>query len=150
MNVASNGYSFVKSMRFEDMQAEESYKTFREYGRSKLANILFTRGLAQRLGKKGITANCLHPGSVDTSLGDQNKGFVGKFVQRIAKPFFCSPDKGAETSIYLCCSDDVATVSGQYFCDCKVKALKPWALDDESVEKLWQHTEGCVDFTYPA
>lgn len=149
VNVASDAYSFVKSMGFEDMQAEQSYKTFREYGRSKLANILFTRSLAKRLEKQAITVNCLHPGAVDTSLGDQNKGVVGKFMQRVVKPFFRSPDKGAETSIYLCCSDEVAAVSGQYFSNCKVKSLKPWAVDDNAAEKLWQHSEASVDFIYP-
>lgn len=68
VNVASDAHSFVKNMGFDDLHAEQSYKTFREYGRSKLANILFTRSLAKRLGQN-ITVNCLHPGAVATSLG---------------------------------------------------------------------------------
>ena len=78
VNVASDAHTFVKGMGFEDMQATGSYKTFREYGRSKLANILFTRSLAKRLEGRDITVNCLHPGAVATSLGTQNNGFISK------------------------------------------------------------------------
>ncbi len=118
VNVASAAHAFVRDMGFDDMQASKSYKTFREYGRSKLANILFTRSLAQRLEGGSITVNCLHPGAVSTSLGTNN-GTVGKILTKVLKPFFRSPEKGAQTSIYLCCSQDVADVSGAYFVDCR-------------------------------
>ena len=148
VNVASDAHSFVKDMGFDDMQAEDSYKTFREYGRSKLANILFTRSLAQRLAGQPITVNCLHPGAVATSLGSQNKGFLAKLVPYLLKPFFRSPDKGAETSIYLCHSDAVEQVSGAYFVNCKQATPKPWARDDQAAERLWSLSEQCVDFNY--
>ena len=69
VNVASAAHEFVRGMDFDDMHAQKSYSTFRVYGRSKLANILFTRSLAQRLEDTPITVNCLHPGAVSTSLG---------------------------------------------------------------------------------
>ena len=149
VNVASDAHSFVKGMGFEDMQAEKGYKTFREYGRSKLANILFTRSLAARLEGQGITVNCLHPGAVATSLGKQNKGLLASLLPKLLKPFFRKPGKGAETSIYLCQSDDVATISGAYFVDCKQAMPKPWGTDDEAAKKLWQISEECTGFTYP-
>ncbi len=124
VNVSSHAHTFVKSMGFEDMQAQNSYKTFREYGRSKLANILFNRELANRLQGHNITANSLHPGAVATSLASQNKGLMSKILPMLLKPFFRSPDKGAETSIYLCTSDDVSNVTGEYFSNCKIEALK--------------------------
>jgi NAD(P)-dependent dehydrogenase (short-subunit alcohol dehydrogenase family) len=149
VNVASHAHTFVKDMGFEDMQAEKNYKTFREYGRSKLANILFTRSLAKRLENEDITVNCLHPGAVATSLGTNN-GVVGKILTTALKPFFRTPDKGAETSIYLCCSDAASSVSGAYFANCKQASPKPWARDDEAAEQLWQYTQECVGFSYPA
>jgi len=150
VNVASHAHTFVKGMGFEDMQAENSYKTFREYGRSKLANILFSRSLAGKLEGQGITVNCLHPGAVATSLGGNNKGLLGKIVPLLLKPFFRSPEQGAATSIYLCCSDEVSAISGAYFFNCKQVQPKPWALDDEAAQRLWAYTEECTGFSYPS
>ena len=148
VNVASDAHAFVRSMGFDDMQANGSYKTFREYGRSKLANILFTRSLAQCLAERDITVNCLHPGAVATSLGTQNDGFFSSWLPRLLKPFFRTPEQGAATSIYLCCSDEVATINGAYFAKCRRVNAKPWAQDDDAAERLWRYTAQCVDFEY--
>lgn len=149
VNVASDAHAFVKSMGFDDMQAEQSFKTFREYGRSKLANILFTRSLAKRLEGQGITVNCLHPGAVATSLGSQNGGFFSTALPILLKPFFRSPEQGAQTSLYLCCSEAVADISGEYFAKAKLAKAKPWARDDDAADKLWTFTEEAVGFKYP-
>jgi retinol dehydrogenase 12 len=148
VNVASDAYRFVRGMRFEDMQAERNYRVFREYGRSKLANILFTRRLAGQLLKEGITVNCLHPGAVATSLGSQNPGLLSGVLPRLLRPFFRSPAEGAQTSLFLCSDPSVADTTGSYFVDCKPTALKAWALDDVAAERLWQYTEDCVGFAY--
>jgi NAD(P)-dependent dehydrogenase (short-subunit alcohol dehydrogenase family) len=149
VNVASAAHAFVRSMHFDDMQAEKNYKAFREYGRSKLANILFTRTLAQRLEAQPITVNALHPGAVATSLGQQNDGFLKNIAPAFMKIFFRSPDKGAETSVYLCTSDEVADISGEYFANCKRVRPRPWARDDAAAAKLWAYTEDCTGFSYP-
>lgn len=149
VNVASDAHQFVRGMRFEDMQALENYRTFREYGRSKLANMLFTLSLAQRLEGQGITVNCLHPGAVSTSLGGQNRGVLSRLLPLLLKPFFRSPEQGAQTSIYLCCDEAVADVTGRYFVRCKAVKPRPWALDKAAAERLWSYTEDCVNFAYP-
>jgi NAD(P)-dependent dehydrogenase (short-subunit alcohol dehydrogenase family) len=149
VNVASDAHKFVRSMGFDDMQAERSYKTFREYGRSKLANILFTRSLAQRLSGQPITVNALHPGAVATSLGTQNEGFFSSWLPRLLRPFFRSPEQGAATSIYLCGSPEVASVSGAYFANCRQVQPKPWARDDAAADRLWAYTEEAIGFSYP-
>ncbi|MFK7976852.1 MAG: SDR family oxidoreductase [Halioglobus sp.] len=149
VNVASDAHSFVKSMHFDDMQAEKSFKTFREYGRSKLANILFTRTLAAKLDGQDITVNCLHPGAVATSLGTQNGGFFSTILPKLLKPFFRTPEQGAETSLYLCCSDDVANVSGHYFANSKQIKAKRWGRDDTAALRLWEYTEKATGFTFP-
>jgi retinol dehydrogenase-12 len=148
VNVSSHAHTFVKGMGYEDMQATRNYRTFREYGRSKLANILFTRSLSRKLERHNITVNCLHPGAVSTSLGTQNGGFFSRNLPRLLKPFFRSPEQGAQTSTYLCCSDEVAQVSGRYFVNSKQKQPKPWACDDAAADRLWAYTEQCLDFKY--
>lgn len=149
VNVASHAHTFVKGMNFDDMQAQHSFKTFREYGRSKLANMLFTRSLAARLQGQSITVNCLHPGAVATSLGTNNEGLLSRVLPALLKPFFRSPEQGAATSIYLCDSDEVAQVSGAYFANCRQAKAKPWALDDDAAQRLWTYTEQQTGFSYP-
>ena len=97
----------------------------------------------------GVTVNCLHPGAVATDIGKQHGEWVAKVLHLLLKPFFRSPLKGAETSLYLCSSDDVAEISGAYFNNCKVERPKPWAEDDAAAEKLWNYSEESVGFAYP-
>ncbi|MEZ5571700.1 MAG: SDR family oxidoreductase [Halioglobus sp.] len=149
VNVASGAHAFVRGMGFDDMHATKGYKTFREYGRSKLANILFTRRLAHMLRSQDITVNCLHPGAVATSLGTQNGSFIARIVPLLLKPFFRTPAQGAQTSIYLCSSNEIASVTGEYFIDCKRAQPKPWACDDVAADRLWAITEDSVGFEYP-
>lgn len=149
VNVASAAHAFVRGMQFDDLHAERGYRMFREYGRSKLANVLFTRELARRLAGRDVTVNCLHPGAVTTSLGSQNGGIASRVMPLLLKPFFKSPEQGAETSLYLCTSEAVADTSGEYFVNCKPKRPKPWARDDEAAKRLWQISEESVGFQYP-
>lgn len=149
VNVASGAHKFVRGMQFDDIQSQNEFSMFNVYGRSKLANMLFTRSLGKRLKANGITVNCLHPGAVSTSIGKQNGEWLAKIVHLLLKPFFRDPMKGAETSIYLCTSDDVADITGAYFDNCEKVAPKPWAEDDIEAERLWTLTEECVGFKYP-
>ena len=149
VNVASGAHKFVKGMQFDDLQSENEFKMFNVYGRSKLANMLFTRSLAKRLEADGITVNCLHPGAVSTSIGKQHGEWLATILHAILKPFFRDPLKGAETSLYLCTSPEVANISGAYFDNCKKVDPKPWAEDDVAAERLWALSEECVGFKYP-
>ena len=136
-------------MQFDDLQSENEFSMFNVYGRSKLANMLFTRSLAKSLEADGITVNCLHPGAVSTSIGKQHGEWLATILHTILKPFFRDPLKGAETSLYLCTSADVADVTGAYFDNCKKVAPKPWAEDDAAAERLWIVSEMSVGFKYP-
>jgi NAD(P)-dependent dehydrogenase (short-subunit alcohol dehydrogenase family) len=109
------------------------------YGRSKLCNILFTRELARRWSGTRVTVNTLHPGFVSTRFGDESGGFFS-YVVRAAKLFAISPEKGAETIIYLASSEDVANTSGQYFYKCRPATPTREAQDDESARRLWEVT----------
>ena len=136
INVSSGAHAFVKGFDFEDVHSINSYKPFKVYGYTKLANILFTKKLAQILDKDNITVNCLHPGVVGTSFG-QNNGVLQKILFYIAKPFMRSSEKGAESSIYLCSSSEVEDVTGEYFYNCKIAKTTSWANNQEDAERLW-------------
>lgn len=73
----------------------------------------------------------------------------GEALAALMNPFFRSPDRGAETSLYLCRSDDVSKISGEYFANCKRAKTKQWVRDDVTAEKLWSITEQATGFTYP-
>jgi len=133
---------------FADLQSAQGFSGFKVYGRSKLANILYTRELARRFAGAGVTANCLHPGFVATRFGDHSGGMFSVLV-RVAKAFAAiSPEKGAKTIVYLASSDDVAGVSGKYFYKCREATPTREARDDDAARRLWQETEKLTGVVY--
>jgi NAD(P)-dependent dehydrogenase (short-subunit alcohol dehydrogenase family) len=125
---------------FDDLQSARSYRGLRVYGRSKLCNILFTRELARRLAGSGVTANSLHPGFVATRIADNNGGLFRVGVG-IAKSFFAlSPEKGAETMVYLATSPYVASVTGGYFDKSRPAVPTAAAQDDAAARRLWEES----------
>ena len=137
VNVASGAHMFIKEINFEDLQSEKEYKTMHVYGQSKLANILFTRELSDKVQGKGITVNCLHPGFVNTGIGSNNSPILGRILMALARPFSRKTDKGAETSIFLCTSPEVEGLSGEYYVDCEVSKISGPAKSKDNAEKLW-------------
>lgn len=113
------------------------------YGRSKLANILFTRTLARRLDPAVVTVACLHPGVISTDIGNHAGTWAG-LGWRLAKPFLAGPDKGAETSIFLATAPDAAPFHGEYLADKKIAKTDPAARDDRLGETLWQESARLV------
>jgi NAD(P)-dependent dehydrogenase (short-subunit alcohol dehydrogenase family) len=125
------------ALDMNDLQSERNYRGFPVYSRSKLANILFTRELARRLAGTGITANCLHPGFVATRFGDVGKGAFATVFRLIKTAFAISPEKGADTIIYLAASSEVAGVTGQYFHKRQPKTPTLAAQNDHVARQLW-------------
>jgi NAD(P)-dependent dehydrogenase (short-subunit alcohol dehydrogenase family) len=146
VNVASDAHKGEK-LDFDDLQSAKSYRGLHVYGRSKLCNILYTRELARRWHGSGVTANSLHPGFVSTRFGDQSGGMLS-FAVRAAKTFAISPEKGAETVVYLASSDEAANSNGLYFYKCQPATLTKEAQDDDSARRLWQESEKLARIAY--
>jgi len=139
------------TLDFDDLQSAKAYQAslwptlftggpgMKVYSLSKLLNILFTRELARRLAGTGVTANCFHPGFVDTRFGDESGGFISYGV-RAAKLLAISPEKGAETLVYLASSPEGANVTGQYFYKCRPATPTRQAQDDAAARRLWRET----------
>ena len=139
----SSGAHVGGHIDFDDLQFER--RPYRQigleaYSQSKLANILFTRELASRYKDTGVTANCLHPGFVDSGFGHQQGGFLD-FGLKLMRPFMLSVEKGADTLVYLATSPEVATVSGEYFIKRKIKRGSPASRDLDAAKKLWEVSE---------
>src|SRR5918995_668077 len=141
VNVAS-GEQRNGTIDFDDLQGEKGYKTAKAYGQSKLANVLFAYELARRLEGTGVSVNCLHPGAgVRTNLGSGVSGIFG-FTVRALTPLMKSPEKGAQTSIYLASSPEVEGLSGRYFVK-KAEARSSEVSHDERIaRRLWQGSAG--------
>jgi NAD(P)-dependent dehydrogenase (short-subunit alcohol dehydrogenase family) len=145
VSVASDAHRGAR-IDFGDLQGKAKYSAWRAYQQSKLANILFIRELARRLAGTHVTANALHPGFVRTQIF-RGGGATSWLVRRLADLFAITPERGAQTSIYLATSPEVNGVSGQYFARQKPAVSSPESQDDEAARRLWEVSE---ELTRPA
>ncbi|MEW6438990.1 MAG: SDR family oxidoreductase [Pseudomonadota bacterium] len=132
----------------DDLQSTKNYASLKAYGRSKLENILFTRELARRLHGTGVTANCMHPGVVATRFGHESGGVLQPLLKTV-QIFALTPEKGAETIVYLASSPDVARVSGEYFVKNKIAGTSSAARDMKVAAALWRKTAELTGVDWP-
>ena len=136
-------------MDLDDLQSRKRYRAFTVYGMTKLANIMFTYELAARLEGTGVTANCLHPGSVNTNFAVSSRSpFTLLF--RAFKPFMRSPEQGADTLVYLAASPEVEGMTDKYLVDRKVKSASDVAYDETTRKELWEASEVLTGLKVPA
>jgi NAD(P)-dependent dehydrogenase (short-subunit alcohol dehydrogenase family) len=135
-NVSSDAHKGGR-INFEDLQGERRYNGWSAYAQSKLANLLFTDELARRLEGTGVTVNAVHPGTVSTGFGKNNRGWL-RWGMTLAGPFMLTAAQGAETVIYLASSPDVEGVSGKYFYKCNEVESSPASHDEAAAKRLWQ------------
>jgi NAD(P)-dependent dehydrogenase (short-subunit alcohol dehydrogenase family) len=138
INTASEAHRSAR-LDFGDLQVANGFNGISAYKRSKLCNILYTRELARRWAGSGVTVNCFHPGFVASRFGDRAGGWLA-VATWIAKRFAISPEKGAETLLYLATSQEVVNVSGGYFVKNRMIAPSVAAQDDESARRLCTET----------
>jgi NAD(P)-dependent dehydrogenase (short-subunit alcohol dehydrogenase family) len=137
VTVSSYMHTRVKHVPWDDLQSEHRYNAAATYNLTKLMNVLFTYELARRWDKRGITANVLHPGwPLKTNLGREQTGAAG-LLDRASKLVGASAPKGAQTSLYLSCSPEVAAITGCYFTRCKPTKSSPLSRDPAAASRLW-------------
>jgi len=120
-------------IHFDDLQLEHGYTAVRAYAQSKLANILFTYELAARLAGTGVTANCLHPGYVNTALMRETPAWM----RALWHPFLPNAGRGARTTIYLASAREVEHVTGAYFERCRPVRSSRRSYDVAARRRLW-------------
>ncbi|ETX01534.1 MAG: short-chain dehydrogenase [Candidatus Entotheonella factor] len=143
VNVASSAHRSGR-IHLDDLQGERTFGAWRAYCQSKLANIMFTYELANRLQDTRVTANTLHPGFVATRFGHNNAGFKAQFL-RAAQMLAISSEKGAETMIYLSSSPEVEGVSGKYFVNQRDVRSSSQSYDAATTQALWHVSEAMVE-----
>lgn len=136
VNVSSDAHRGA-ILELDDLQCRHQYRGFWAYARSKLANILFTYELARRLEGTGVTVNALHPGLVATNfLG--NNGLLGKVLRVFLAIKGISPQRGADTAVYLASSREVDGVTGQYFEKRQAVPSSQISYDQDTALGLWR------------
>jgi len=148
INVSSSAH-VAGRINFDNLQSEHSYSALGAYSNSKLANILFTVELSRRLEGTQVTANALHPGFVNTGLGRNNTGIFMQLVGAITPLLARTPERGAQTSIYLASSPAVEGITGKYFVNSKVKQPTRQTTDLALARKLWEVSAELVHMSDP-
>ena len=141
VNTASDAHRPGK-MHWDDLQFERrgTKAGWSTYCQSKLANILFTRELSRRLDGSGVTANCLHPGFVNTGFS-RNNGSMARLLMTISRPFQRKDTKGAETVVWLAVSEEAEGLTGEYCHNCKPAKPTGRARNNEDAARLWGLSE---------
>jgi NAD(P)-dependent dehydrogenase (short-subunit alcohol dehydrogenase family) len=139
ITVASGAHSGA-SGDFEQSFRAETYDRKVAYGSSKLANLMFAYELARRLKGTNITSNAVNPGGVATNLG-RNNGIVS-WLRHVGyhalKGDLLSPEKGAETIIFLASSLAVEGVTGKYFFRNREIESSGISKDEAAAKRLWE------------
>ena len=136
VTVASEAYRLGRP-DWDDLQMRRRYQWGRAYALSKLANILFTFELARRLSGSGVTANCLHPGTVDTEFWREARGGL-KVILALGRPFMISAEKGAAGVVRLASDPGLDGVSGKYFKRLREASPTGLAGDPAAARRLWE------------
>jgi len=145
VNVASDAHRFAGALDFSDLQSRGRYRPMKVYGKSKLMNLLFTRELARRLDGSRVAVHALHPGFVASGLGSDS--WLGRVTMRLLGPFARSPERGAETAVFLCASAEAGNQTGGYWYDCRPHPLHPVALREDDAARLWSASCALVGLT---
>ncbi len=136
INVASR-LDNMGEIYFDDVNLSTHYTPFKAYCQSKLANVMFTIELAEKIANTNIICNAMHPGGVNTGFSANTSGLFG-FLFRLMSPILRSAEKGAETIIWLATSAEGGSLNGKYIMDCKEIKANKIAYNSQGRKKLWQ------------
>jgi NAD(P)-dependent dehydrogenase (short-subunit alcohol dehydrogenase family) len=142
INVTS-GAHHIGRLDWDNLQGEKGYSAMRAYGLSKLSNVLFTYELARRLTGTGITVNCMHPGAVATNFAATGTTMMQTFF-RLFKPLLRTPERGADTIVWLASSPEVEGLTGKFFMDRKDTRSSRLSHDEEAARRLWDESARLV------
>lgn len=135
--VSSRAHRRPKTLTFDKVRELTKLPGMREYGQSKLANVVFARSLAKRLLGSGVTTYSLHPGVVASDIWRK----VPIPFRWLMKLFMVSTEEGARTTLYCATEPGIAKESGRYYSSSKQASMNPAAEDEALGERLWHESE---------
>ena len=134
----SSGAQAMGKIDFDDLMGERKYSGQRAYSQSKLANVMFTYEFARRLEGTGVTATALHPGVTNTAFSAEDPARAMAPIVVALRPFMRSPERAADTAVYLASSPEAEGVTGRYFANRKAKKSHKSSHDIATTARLWQ------------
>ncbi len=135
INLSSSVHSMGK-FDLLNLQSKRHFSVMGTYATSKLLMVMFTKELAKRLSGTRVTANAVHPGIVRTPMMLHAPGAF-RLASLLSMPFSISPEKGAETSVYLATSPELRATTGQYFASSRPATAKNRFDTEENRALLW-------------
>lgn len=133
----SSGSHYNEQLDFDDLQFKKFYNPMQAYGRSKLANVLFTYELARRMAGTNITSNALTPGRVATDIWKKVNRWLTPLINPVIQRIGQTPLEGAQTSIYLATSPEVEGVTGKYYADKHPVRSSSVSYNLDAAQRLW-------------
>lgn len=133
-----------EGIEFDNLDGSRGYGDWKNYGQSKLANLLFAKELARRFEGTKKTANAVHPGVIRTNLGRHMNAVVGFFFGVFGPLVLKSVPQGTATEVYVATHPSLSAVSGKYFADCNVAPARADADDAVLARRLWEESEKIV------
>lgn len=157
VTVSSGLHASVRGIHFEDVNLEQGYSPYRAYGRSKLANLLFTLELQRRLEEAGssVLATAAHPGYAATNLqGRTGKALEDRFMRMLNKVIAQSAAAGALPTIYAATQDvpgaAYAGPTGMFGTGAPGLVGRSGAAKDaDAARRLWELSEEATGTSFP-
>jgi retinol dehydrogenase-14 len=140
----------IGGLRWDDLQSERRYNGWMVYCRTKLANLLFARELAERWKGDGVVVHAVHPGSVHTEFGQagDTTGFSA-LLMKGSGLVSITPAEGALTSVHVATSPEAAATTGLYWTKCKPARTSRAARRPGGGPLLWRISEAYVAEGHP-
>lgn len=141
INVSSRGHLTCTGIDWDDLQQLRNWKSTQAYGVAKLANILFSRELAKRLGPSGIVSHAMHPGVVASNFSSYA---APELQKHLAVMEMIAPEDAGCALVWLATDPEPGAANGLYYHDGKAIEPSTAALDDAAAERLWRESEALV------
>lgn len=143
VNVSSSAAGSSQGFDWDDLQLIKNYAAYPAYANAKLANLMFTRALAQRLHRDGISAYAMHPGIAKTNFANYGDAELQQKLQGYEN-ITVSSEEGADTLVWLTTVPEIPYPSGSYFYSRAPAEMSGLALDDSEAARLWAASEAII------
>jgi NAD(P)-dependent dehydrogenase (short-subunit alcohol dehydrogenase family) len=149
VNTSSIAARLYGHIDIDDLNDWQGFSPTKAYGDSKLANILFTRGLQQRYGDQGLSAVAFHPGNIATNFASDTATRFHRVYHSPLKVFLTSAAKGGRNLAHFIDGSPGETwVAGEYYgSNRRIGRTNPQASDPDLIREHWERSSQMLGLT---